>query len=139
MLVLSRRPDEKILLPSVPAILKVISSQAGLVRLGIKAPSHVPILREELCRGEKALSLDDAAPESDPGPDSPHLRYSVRNRLHNLALGLALLRMRLVDCETSVRQTLDGMDAELQVLRVHFAALTGEPAEPVGSPDSTRV
>ena len=50
MLVLSRRPDEKILLPTVPAVIKVISSQAGLVRLGIEAPAHVPIVRAELCR-----------------------------------------------------------------------------------------
>src|SRR5215218_3498279 len=45
--------DEKILLPTVPAIIKVISAQAGLVRLGIEAPAHVPILREELTRNDK--------------------------------------------------------------------------------------
>src|SRR5262245_42419647 len=60
MLVLSRRPDEKILLPSVPALIKVISSQAGLVRLGIEAPSHVPILREELVSSRPGLPPAEA-------------------------------------------------------------------------------
>ena len=61
MLVLSRRPDEKILLPSVPVVIKVISSQAGLTRLGIQAPSHVPILREELCSDGWAGPADPEA------------------------------------------------------------------------------
>ena len=59
MLVLSRRPDEKILLPTVPVLVKVISANAGLVRLGFDAPADVPILREELTHG-------DARPPEEP-------------------------------------------------------------------------
>lgn len=114
MLVLSRRPDEKILLPTVPAIIKVISSQAGLVRLGIEAPSHVPILREELCRHDRPLN--PTAVSADAGP-TPDLQVAVRNRLNNLILGLTLLRMQLVECEPAVRNTLDGIEEELQALR----------------------
>jgi len=125
MLVLSRRPDEKIVLPTVPAVIKVISSQAGLVRLGIEAPSHVPILREELTRGERGLPLSAG---SSPPPDGsvPGLRHFVRNRLNNLTLGLTLLRMHLTDNDPLVRKTLDGIEEELQALRRQVASSAEE-------------
>jgi carbon storage regulator CsrA len=126
MLVLSRRPDEKILLPSVPAIIKVISSQAGVVRLGIEAPSHVPILREELTRQVRPLS---SATNETP----TNVRHSVRNRLHNLILGLTLLRMQLSDSNSVVRQTLDGMEEEIQALRLALASAL-EGGETVDEP-----
>jgi carbon storage regulator CsrA len=116
MLVLSRRLDEKILLPTVPAIIKVISAQTGLVRLGIEAPAHVPILREELTRNDKHPGLP-ALPDEEPARDEPALRHAVRNRLNNLTLGVTLLRMQLVDCDPAVRKTLDGLEEELQGLR----------------------
>jgi carbon storage regulator CsrA len=119
MLVLSRRPDESILLPSVPAIIKVISSQAGVVRLGIEAPAHVPILREELTRQGRPL-----APAADETPTN--VRHTLRNRLHNLMLGLSLLRVQLPDSNPVVRKTLDGMEEEIQALRLALAsALAG--------------
>jgi carbon storage regulator CsrA len=128
MLVLSRRPDEKILLPTVPAIIKIISSQAGLTRLGIEAPAHVPILREELCRqGRPPIKPAAAAPVGDPVGNLSHF---VRDRLNNLVLGLTLLRMSLVDADPAVRKTLDGMEEELQALRLAVAAMPAEQAGP---------
>lgn len=47
MLILSRKADESILLGEDIRI-KVISTEKGIVKLGIDAPSHVSILREEL-------------------------------------------------------------------------------------------
>jgi carbon storage regulator len=113
MLVLSRRPDEKILLPTIPAVIKVISAQGGLVRLGIEAPDHVPILREELCPAGSVPAAAAVEPASGAGAN---LRQVVRNRLNNLALGLALLRMQLAE-HPEVRTTLVGLDAALQALR----------------------
>ena len=114
MLVLSRRPDEKILLPTVPALIKVISSNAGLVRLGFEAPADVPILREELAQGAypRSPSVDD---DFEGGVESN--RNTVRGRLHNLTLELTLLRMQLSECEPIVRQTLDEINRALQLLR----------------------
>jgi carbon storage regulator CsrA len=106
MLVLSRRPDEKVVLPSVPAVIKVISSQAGLVRLGIEAPAHVPILREELCR-EDAL---------------PGAQHDLRARLDNLTHGLSLLRRQLKDGGPAVRHTLETLEEELRGLRRQLGA-----------------
>jgi len=122
MLVLSRRPDEKILLPTVPAILKVISSQASLVRIGIEAPPHVPILREEICRDRQPFP---AAAEPPDGP-APELRHFVRNRLNNLNLGLTLLRMHLTDSDSVVRKVLDGIESELQALRRKVMVADGQ-------------
>jgi carbon storage regulator CsrA len=130
MLVLSRRPDEKILLPTVPAIIKVISSQAGLARLGIEAPAHVPILREELCRQGRSGSQPASTVEPAGGP-VPNLCHFVRDRLNNLILGLTLLRMSLVDADPAVRKTLDGMEEELQALRLAVAASPAEQPGPL--------
>ena len=128
MLVLSRRLDEKILLPTVPAIIKVITAQAGLVRLGIEAPSHVPILREELTRNDKHPGLPPVPEDVDPA--APDLRHAVRNRLNNLILGLTLLRMQLADCDPAVRKTLDGLEEELQALRRQVMSASADGAEP---------
>src|SRR5437870_3923833 len=48
MLVLSRRLNEKILLPTINAAIQVVEIKRGVVRLGIDAPPEVKILREEL-------------------------------------------------------------------------------------------
>jgi carbon storage regulator len=48
MLVLSRRRNEKVVLPSLGVTVQVLAIRRGEVRLGIMAPPDVPILREEL-------------------------------------------------------------------------------------------
>jgi carbon storage regulator CsrA len=48
MLVLSRRLSEKIVLPTLGVTITVVAVKPGVVRLGIEAPSDVPVLREEL-------------------------------------------------------------------------------------------
>ena len=131
MLVLSRRPDEKVVLPTVPAVIKIISSQAGLVRLGIEAPSHVTILREELTHPEKGAGRRPAAPEPAGAEAATGLCHAARNRLNNLILGLTLLRMELADCGPAVRKTLGGIEEEVQALRRLLKAGSDGPAEPV--------
>src|SRR5262245_60008422 len=134
MLVLSRRADEKVVLPTVPAVIKVISSQNGVVRLGIEAPSNVPILREELCRADRP-EPPPAAPAVPAEPCPPRVRHVLRNRVNNLALGLTLLRMRLQgDGDPAVRKTLAGLEEELEALRQYVsappAAQEPDPARP---------
>ncbi len=48
MLVLSRRVNEKIVLPNLGVTVEVIEVQGKRVRLGITAPSNVRITRQEL-------------------------------------------------------------------------------------------
>ena len=133
MLVLSRRPDEKILLPSVPAVIKVISSGPGVVRLGIEAPTNVPIVRAELCSGELPTKDPDASTGKASTEPGPNLRHLVRNRVHNLGMALALLRIQLEDCPNVVRSTLDGMEKEIEALRRVLCPKPGT-SDPAGEP-----
>lgn len=48
MLVLTRRPHEKIVLPSLGVTIQVVSIKGGSVRIGIEAPPDVQVMREEL-------------------------------------------------------------------------------------------
>ena len=48
MLVLSRRLNEKVVLPGLNVTVQVVSAKAGVVRLGIEAPPEVQVLRAEL-------------------------------------------------------------------------------------------
>jgi carbon storage regulator len=51
MLVLSRRLNEKVVLPGLNVTVQVVAIENGRVRLGFEAPPQVPILREELAAG----------------------------------------------------------------------------------------
>ena len=59
MLVLSRKPGEKILIGDKISI-TVVRIAPGIVRIGVDAPEDLPILREELISGSKlpAASAD---------------------------------------------------------------------------------
>ena len=48
MLVLTRRVNEKVVLPSLGVTVQVLSARHGVVRLGVAAPAEVKVLREEL-------------------------------------------------------------------------------------------
>jgi carbon storage regulator CsrA len=64
VLVLSRRLHEKIVLPSLQVTVHIAAIKPGVVRVAIEAPSHVPILREELLRrplGEPQADWDNDA------------------------------------------------------------------------------
>jgi carbon storage regulator CsrA len=122
MLVLSRRPDEKILLPTVPALIKVISANAGLVRLGFEAPGDVPILREELTRDDRQFPLVPLYDEDGAEP----ARHLLRNRLSNLTLATTLLRIQLTECDPLVRKTLDRIEEDLRALRKAVRASSRE-------------
>ena len=64
MLVLSRKQDEKIIIGD-SIILMVVSIQGDKVRLGIEAPKHVSIHREEVYQAiqkERAQNPNTTAP-----------------------------------------------------------------------------
>jgi carbon storage regulator len=57
MLVLSRRLNEKIMLPDQNITVQVLSIKGGTVRLGIDAPLDVGIFREEVLQKQIPLPI----------------------------------------------------------------------------------
>ena len=64
-------------------------------------------------------------------------RHVVRDHLHNLVLGLTLLRVHLVDCDPLVKQTIENLEEELQALRQ--AVIEDGPAAVLPPPDTPLV
>ena len=81
MLVLSRRLNEKLLIPCIRTVIQVLSIQGGQVRLGVDAPSEVAVFREEIYQQHQAAGRD-------PAVQLDLVRSALRNRLSGLALGL---------------------------------------------------
>lgn len=63
MLVLSRKCNEQIVIGD-QIIITVVSIKGGTVRLGIEAPPHVSIHREEVLRAIREQLQKPARPES---------------------------------------------------------------------------
>jgi carbon storage regulator CsrA len=107
MLVLSRRLNERILLPTVPAAVQVVSIKPGVVRLGIDAPSQVPVLREEL----------RPQPQGPP-PNGAAEAQGLGEGLAAAAARLALLRRQLGPAlSPAAAETLRHLEADLQALQ----------------------
>lgn len=114
MLVLSRRLNERILLPTVPAAVQVVSIKPGVVRLGIEAPTQVPVLREE-------LRLQPGAHWADLSADGP----GVAAGLSAASARLALLRRQLGPAvPPAAAETLRHLEADLQRLQGRTAPAT---------------
>lgn len=64
MLVLSRKPGEKILIGDKISI-TVVRITPGVVRIGVDAPDGLPILREELADGSKLPAAADVNSSPD--------------------------------------------------------------------------
>jgi carbon storage regulator CsrA len=122
VLVLTRRLNERILLPGLGVAIGVVSLKPTLVRLGIEAPPHVTVLREEVHR--RALST--APRPADPGtPLEPRLR----DRLNAIALDLALLRRQLDRAPKSqLRATVELLEDEFQAFQRELQEVLAEEA-----------
>ena len=94
MLVLSRRPGEKILFPSLGVSVEVLRSRGTVVRLGIEAPTEIPIIRSEIADDEDHVGL--RLPSMTQSPFlGKNQRHELRNQLNLLTLKLELLRLQL--------------------------------------------
>lgn len=63
MLVLSRRPNQQILLPELNVAVHILEIQGDRVRLGFEAPRSVSVLRGELV----AQSSESSSPAASAG------------------------------------------------------------------------
>jgi carbon storage regulator CsrA len=117
MLVLSRKPNEKILLPALDITVQVVSINKSSVRLGIEAPPQVAVIREELqSRQGNWPEIPPARPVA-PAPDS-RLAQLLGNRLRIAGTGLTQLR-QLIESgnQDEVLDVLDRLEEDFDLLR----------------------
>jgi CheY-like chemotaxis protein/sRNA-binding carbon storage regulator CsrA len=101
MLVLSRNPGQRILFPHLDIAIQVLPSKNSTIRLGIEAPPHDMVLREEIAATEKLLP-------SLVGKERGE-RHELRGRLNTLAMALHVVEKQLkagltADAEATLRE-----------------------------------
>ena len=102
MLVLSRKEAEKILFPTLGVTVEVLRIRGNRARIGIEAPSEVPVVRQELS-GLKAVEFTTEVP---PSAQLSRLLRAVRQRLDRASLSLNQLHRRLENGGDSQAQQL---------------------------------
>ncbi len=112
MLVLTRRPGQKVVFPSLGVTIEILRSRGSVTRLGIGAPDDVPVLRDEVLA--KRTALADAQPSSPQPAENRERRHELRNRLNHLMLKLQLLEYQLQfgappDSETQLAEVISGL------------------------------
>jgi carbon storage regulator CsrA len=127
MLVLSRRPQEKVLFPTINAAVQVVSIKNGVVRLGIEAPPDVTIVRQEIA--SRAAPAPAGAFDAE---SHKKLLRQLRDRLHGAGVGLGAVQL-LLDAgkSTDAGEVLARVRDEVQLLRL---GLEGELDEAPPAP-----
>ena len=122
MLVLSRRTNEKLLIPCIETAVQVLSIQGSQVRLGVAAPPHVAIVREEI--------YDSVADQAKPGAAIPQERVPglVRSRLAKLGLDLDRLTRQASRLDPEARALLTQLGGEFVELACIVDRLLQDPA-----------
>lgn len=126
MLVLSRRINEKLLLPDINVVVQVVGMRPGQVRLGIEAPANVQVLRAEIAN----QYVPAKKPESnDPGAT----RHALANRMNAASASVALMRRQLqAGLIEEAQTTLERLAREVNGLQEHVEAIwTPAPPSPV--------
>ena len=93
MLVLSRRPGQKIVFPALGISIEVLQSKGAVTRLGIEAPVDIEVHRQEIL--EKA-GVNISSAEADSQADTEReRRHRLNNKLNALTLKLQLLQRQI--------------------------------------------
>lgn len=112
MLVLSRRPGQKVVFPSLGIAIEVLRSRGTVTRLGIEAPDDVPVLRDEVLSKNAEAAAEFSHTSSTPS--ERQRRHEWKNKLNQLMLKLQLLQRQLelghaVDPEQSLSEVFAGL------------------------------
>jgi carbon storage regulator CsrA len=133
MLVLSRKPNQRLIFPTLNVAIQVVEIRRGLVRLGIEAPPDVTVLREEvLARPAEGKSEPSRAAEPEAGGKQEAFGRQLCDRLRTTGMGLGLLRLQLdAGRVEEARITLTQIQDDLQVLRYGVEGeMAGPPTRP---------
>lgn len=89
MLVLSRRPGQKVVFPGLGVTIEVLRSRGAVTRLGITAPENIPVLRDEVLEssGPGEVRKMSAAERQK--------QHELKNVLNSMMLKLELLKRQL--------------------------------------------
>ncbi len=136
MLVLSRRLNERIVLPGIQTTFEVLGIRCGTVRIGVQAPQAVSVLRDEVWQRERdRKDVPDLLRAGAAWSGLQELNHLTRNRLNASAVGLALLRRQLQSGLThDALGTLERLERDVQGLGeqaariVEKARFTAPPA-----------
>jgi CheY-like chemotaxis protein/sRNA-binding carbon storage regulator CsrA len=93
MLVLSRRPGQKVVFPSLGIAIEVLRTSGTVTRLGVEAPDNVPVLRDELVTQQNEFA--GAGLVTPLSLDDRQQQHARRNKLNRLMLKLQLLQAQL--------------------------------------------
>ncbi len=122
MLVLSRRPEENLVFPSLGISIQVLRSSTSQVRLGISAPRDVRVLRGELLDSEPSDPSAIQGPV-DAGSDTRALRAKIREASRTLDELHGLTEEVMSD---SVEESMLKVIEKLQTLDKQVAALASK-------------
>lgn len=126
MLVLSRRLSQKLVFPAIQTTVQIVSVKPGVVRLGIDAPDHITVFREEVLERndfQAECSTDPTIPEST----AKELMHLLNNRLNTSTVGLGLLRRQLERGLTAeMADTLDKIERSLKTVQERAAQLESQ-------------
>jgi sRNA-binding carbon storage regulator CsrA len=112
MLVLSTRPNEKVLLPDFGTSIEVVAIQAGMVRLGISSPGEVRVVRQGATD-----RVAEWEPEDQPAT-LPNLKRLIDKRLEIARGGINEARQCLrAGRDEDARVLLEKIDEDLHLLR----------------------
>lgn len=125
MLVLSRKEHDKLVLPTLKISVEVVRIQGNTVRLGIEAPSDVPIMRHEIA---DLKSIEFAPDESTSKQQVAKLAKAIRGRTDSCANALNLLHEHL-DGDMAAQSLIVDVFNELQALERDAKVSLDEPAE----------
>ena len=126
MLVLSRRPGEKVLFPDFNTAVQVVSVKGSTIRLGIEAPSEVKVLRAEIAGTFTGVAAA-TPPEAPLREQCDELTRLLERHLGAAGRGLAELRQQLLaGLNLKVLLSLDGLETELQRLRERVRGEAGD-------------
>jgi carbon storage regulator CsrA len=127
MLVLSRRQGQRILFPQLDIAVQVLPGKGTTVRLGIEAPSHVSVLREEISAADVVLppTLEQASKR----------RHDMRGRLNTLAMALHVVEKQLkagltADAERTLHEA-QGVLEKLSLADAPVPPTTVVPGKPI--------
>jgi carbon storage regulator CsrA len=127
MLVLSRRPGQKIVFPDIQTAVQIVSVKPGVVRVGVEAPEHIGVYREELLERADFQAMETQG-GTTPDDKVQQLTHLLNNRLNASTLGLALLRRQLELGQTSAMlETLDKIESNLKDIQKRAERLHATP------------